>query len=509
MPTHPEAPRLNLDYYRKQAKSLLKAVKAGDREAARRLTQHVPRFGHGSLAGVALHDAQLAIAREQGHASWPRFRAFLEQSQPDLQDLAAKFLDAALSDAAMAEEMLASCPELAAAGLYPALVTGEAERVDHALRENREAAGTKGGPRNWEPLLYVCFSRFARGGSERSAGLLETARLLLRAGADPNASYIHELYPDSPLSCLYGATGLNNNAALGLVLLEAGANPNDGESLYHSTEHPDLECARLLLRHGALPDKANALKHMLDREDSDGVRLLLDAGADPNEVNERGETALHWAIWRGRSVSILSMLLDAGAAINAQRKDGRTAYVIAIRSGQTEAARLLEARGANTELSAVDRFIAECESASPQDLERLLGAPPAAGALPDGGRLLTDLVQSHSTGAVRALLAAGVPVNSRGEHGATALHWACWKGYADLVRLLLDRGSSLTAEDEQFHGTPAGWFGHGTQNCAGHGGDYAEVARALIAAGAKIPAADMPTGRPEVDAVLREHGLIE
>jgi hypothetical protein len=30
----------------------------------------------------------------------------------------------------------------------------------------------------------------------------------------------------------------------------------------------------------------------------------------------------------------------------------------------------------------------------------------------------------------------------------------------------------------------------------------------LISAGTKIPAVDLPTGKQDVDAVLREHGLI-
>ena len=86
MPTHSEATRRNLEYYRKQAKSLLKAVKSGDREAAQRLTHHVRRFHQSSFAGVALCDAQLAIAREQGFASWPRFKTFLEQSALAFQE---------------------------------------------------------------------------------------------------------------------------------------------------------------------------------------------------------------------------------------------------------------------------------------------------------------------------------------------------------------------------------------------------------------------------------------
>jgi ankyrin repeat protein len=93
--------------------------------------------------------------------------------------------------------------------------------------------------------------------------------------------------------------------------------------------------------------------------------------------------------------------------------------------------------------------------------------------------------------------------------GGTALHWACWKGYADLVKLLIDHGASLTIEDPQFHGTPPGWFGHGVQNCHEGAGDYPQVARHLLAAGATIPSCDIPTGNAAVDEVLREYGLID
>ncbi|HSS96693.1 MAG TPA: ankyrin repeat domain-containing protein, partial [Terriglobales bacterium] len=357
---------------------------------------------------------------------------------------------------------------------------------------------------NCQPLIYSCFSRYANARSTRVSQIVETVKVLLRHGANPNTSIILEDFPNMPLSCLYAATGLNNNADLASLLLEAGANPNDGESLYHATEHPDLACMKLLLRYGAEPNEANALKHTLDREDSEGIQILLDAEADPNYSNERGDTALHWAVWRGRSVKIITMLLDRGADINAKRKDGRTPYALAVLGGQQEMATFLKSRGANTDLSELDQFVAASTNFAQQPT-----APSNISALPEYEHLVPHLAAVHNTAAVRGLLATGFPVDARGEHGGTALHWACWKGYADLVKLLLEHHASLDIQDQSFHAPPSGWLHHGTQNCGEPGGDYAEVATLLIAAGDPMKGCNTPTGNVKVDAVLRQHKLIE
>ena len=500
MPNHPEVVRLNLEYYRKQAKALLKASRSGDPGAIQRLRRHLPT----QPALAALHDAQLTIAREQGFSSWPRFRAFIVESNLNFQELVAAFIDAATSDFPKAEKILSAHPKIVGAGFYVALVLGDHQQVDRVLTETPSLTNAKSGPQNCEPLVYVCFSRYANARSDRASEILETARVLLRHGADPNTSFVPEDLPNNPLSCLYAATGLNNNADLGLTLLEAGANPNDGESLYHSTEHPDLACMKLLLRYGAEPNRANALKHILDREDQEAVRLLLDAGADPNWTNERGDTALHWAVWRGRSQDIITALLDRGAAVNAKREDGRTAYSLAILSGQKAIAELLKSRGGHTDLSPLDQFVEASTNTDQQPM-----AASSVRLMPEYAHLIPHLAAVHNTAAVRGLLAAGLPIDARGEHGGTALHWACWKGYADLVKLLIDHNASLDIKDHSFNASPAGWLHHGTQNCGEPGGDYAEVARLLIAAGAPMESCSTPTGKSEVDAVLREHKLIE
>jgi ankyrin repeat protein len=506
MTTHSNLAHLNLEYYRKQAKKLLRAAHAGDAGALARLAV-------AGRSGVPpkeykLHDAQLAIAREEGFVSWPKFQALLAESNLNYQEMAKSFVDAATSDLRRAMAMLSAHPELARAGIWVALVLGDIASVKAVLDSDSGFSTRKGGRDNIEPLVYVCFSRFGNRASGRADAMVETARLLLARGADASTSFTPADLPGNPLSCLYAATGLNNNPELALVLLEAGANPNDGESLYHSTEHADHACTKLLLKFGAKVTGSNALNHMLDREDPEGMRLLLEAGANLAELNHRGETSLHWAVYRRRSFSILEMLLDRGAPLDVRRKDGRTAYALAMQSGQKEAAALLRARGANTELSEVDAFVAAL-SHGDENLRRT-----AADAIretmrsPENAKLLPDLAQNHATESVRALLDAGVPIDSRGDMGETALHWACWKGYADLAKLMVERGASLTIEDAQYHGTPPGWFGHGLRN-SGENGDYVEVARVLVAARAKFSDADVPTGNEAIDAVLRKAGVIK
>jgi len=506
MTTHSNFAHLNLEYYRKQAKKLLKAANAGDAGALARLTAI---SASGARAGdYKLHDAQLAIAREEGFASWPKFQALLTESKLNYEKMAKKFVDAATSDLRRATEMLAANPELAQAGIWAALVLGDVAAVKAVLDNDGGFATRKGGPDGFEPLIYVFFSRFANRVSGRSEAIVETARLLLAHGANASTSFTPPELKDNPLSCLYAATGLNDNPQLALVLLEAGANPNDGESLYHSTEHADHECTKLLLKYGANALRSNALNHMLDREDPVGVKLLLDTGMDLADLNHRGETSLHWAVYRRRSLSILEMLLERGAPLDVRRKDGRTAYALAMQSGQKETAALLRARGANTELSEVDALVAAWSDGDESLRRTTSDAIREKVRSPENAKLLPDLAENHATASVRALLDAGVPIDSRGDMGETALHWACWKGYADLATLLVDRGASLAVQDSKYHATPPGWFGHGIRN-SGERGDYAGVARALVGAHAKFLDADIPTGNEDVDGVLREAGVIK
>ena len=115
------------------------------------------------------------------------------------------------------------------------------------------------------------------------------------------------------LSALYGAAGRNRDAQLTQRLLQAGANPNDGESLYHALESP--ACTQRLLEAGARIAGTHALYRVLDLDRLDVLNALLAHGADPNEAppGESAATAwghpLLWAIRRRRSAAHIEALL--------------------------------------------------------------------------------------------------------------------------------------------------------------------------------------------------------
>lgn len=75
---------MNLEQQKKQAGELLRAIRVGNQDAISRLRRHHSRWTSVDEATVrqlvALHDAQFALAREQGFASWPKLKTYAEPS---------------------------------------------------------------------------------------------------------------------------------------------------------------------------------------------------------------------------------------------------------------------------------------------------------------------------------------------------------------------------------------------------------------------------------------------
>jgi hypothetical protein len=128
--------------------------------------------------------------------------------------------------------------------------------------------------------------------------------------------------------------------------------------------------------------------------------------------------------------------------------------------------------------------------------------PDAAKTISEAdARKLPDAAQTNNTKAVRLMLEAGWPVNTPGDAGATALHWAGFHGNAEMVREILRFHPDLEQKSRDYEGTALSWAIYGSGNGWHRDtGDYVATLRALIGAGATIPphAADLEPS----DAVL-------
>ncbi len=315
-----------------------------------------------------------------------------------------------------------------------------------------------GGPRDWAPILYVSHSVFAP---------VELLRELLARGADPNAVFVNE---HGPMSAVYGAAGVVHDPAMTRALLEAGADPNDNESVYHSCEAESPECLRLLLEHGARVPGTNALAHALDYERPEHVRLLLEAGGDANEA-----AVLVHAVRRGRAPEYLRLLVEHGARLDPE------AYRLAVRRGRHDQAETLAALGVPREADAADEAIGALARGERPELVPELDA--------DAREVVVDAAMDGALEPVVDLYGTEL----RGNLGGTLLHAAAWHGRPDLVEELLARGADVAARAHTQYDTPLGWAVVGSAYAplsgdpfAPTGGEHVAACELLVAAGGEL-----------------------
>ena len=111
--------------------------------------------------------------------------------------------------------------------------------------------------------------------------------------------------------------------------------------------------------------------------------------------------------------------------------------------------------------------------------------------------------------AVRLMLEAGWPVDTKGEYDLTALSWAAWHGNAEMVREILRYHPDLERNDCEYGITALGSALHGSENGWHRDtGDYVATVEALLDAGAKAPkvTADLEASEAVRDALSRREG---
>src|SRR5438477_2626712 len=258
---------------------------------------------------------------------------------------------------ARAEAILAAHPEVAHSDIHTAAILGDDAAVRRFLERDPANATAKGGPRDWDALTHLCFSRYLRLDPRRSDGFVRAAKLLLDAGASANTGWTEPDHQPEPEwePVLYGAAGIAHHPELTALLLAHGANPNDNEVVYHTPESHDNRAMQLLVETGKLTDENLSLMliRKLDWHDFEGVQWLLRHGARPDRPRWRGFAPLHHALARDNSLDIIMQLLEHGAD-PARVENGRSGVTMAAREGRSDVLALFVERGISMELNGVD-----------------------------------------------------------------------------------------------------------------------------------------------------------
>ena len=454
----------NLEHLKNEAKQRLKALRA--------------QAPHAQLT-----EAQLAVARDYGFASWralkahvdevTRKRVFAAARAGDVETVRRAFeggFDPSLTDddgrtvhqigkagGNEAIELLArnfqerrdrpAAVEQAVNAILDAAEKGRADELGRLLDAHLDLIDARGGGFWGRTALHMAAWR------NRAA----CVRLLLDRGADVR---IRD-YGDNAYALHFAADAADLDVVT--LLVEAGSDVV-GEGDDHQVgvlgwatcfARVREDVAEYLLAHGARLNLWSAIA--LDREsDVRGFiardRSLLSARMSRNE---HYRTPLHHAAAKNHP-RMVRLLLDLGADPNASDAIGATALTTASEVHADPAiVAMLDATGVKLDfMSALYLERYEAAEAMLKDDPSRLG--------PDGRdtMALHLSVSKRNAGAVRWLIAHGVDVNAkRGlwDCNATALHTTAESGAIDIARMLLDAGADPNIRDDKYNATVLGW----------------------------------------------------
>jgi cytohesin len=261
-----------------------------------------------------------------------------------------------------------------------------------------------------------------------SMGHTEAVRLLLAHGAHPD---VRNKVQHTPLATACA----NGYPEIAHLLVQAGAPVGIVEAAYLGdvamlkrllAGSEDIEAQNAA---GVTPlMAASACGHI------ECVRYLLEQGADPNTENNNGQRPLTWAVAKAH-VRVIHLLIDAGADVNAvSRKFDSTPLYSAVAYGSVACVEALLARGADPTIAGHGgrTLLHQCAYNSSSRLVK-------DGAMPRIAALLLD---------------AGADIEAKDNLHYTPLIAAAYRGSADIVRLLLERGADVRASGQEGYATP-------------------------------------------------------
>jgi len=463
----------NLEYLKKEAKELLRGM------------------GQGKLA-----DAQHALANQYGFASWPKLKVYVES----LSLTPGEALTAAIrnQDAARVSDLLARHPDLRAHideplanyghgqhALFAAVQRSDRATIDVLLRAGADIrkrtewwAGGFGVLDDCDPgLAGFLEERGAIVDAHAAARLGMIGKLRDLAAADSNV--VHARGADGRTPLHFAST-----VEIAEFLLAGGADIDARDANHEST--PAQHMIRVFQKRHYPRDRQEVARYLVARGcrtdlllaaalgDADLVRRHLDA--DPECIRMAASDA--WFPKQDARAAGTIYIEALGA--------GRTAHAAARDFGHEDVVQLLMER-----TPADLKLALACELGDEAAFQDYLAMhPDAVSSLTDEERRkLPDAARSHNVRAVRLMLAAGWPVDTRGEMGATALHWASFNGDAETTRAILEFHPALELQSLEESGTALCWALFGSGNgWSRDRGDFPGTVRALLGAGATVPA---------------------
>lgn len=270
--------------------------------------------------------------------------------------------------------------------------------------------------------------------------------------------------PTRRQSGLYGtalqAAAMNGNAKIVAMLIEAGADVNDIDSLgqtplHRAAYYKHLDVITCLTKSGADLEAIDSEGHspvllaalMGDRE----IFECLFASSTRSFTNSAvmKQRSLHLASQNGR-IDIIKYLILKQIHPEVQDENGQTALFIAASNGQCSTVRFLIENGSNILCRAHNACTALHLAAASDhdDVARLLITSGADMLAVDnrGWSALHCAAARRRSKVVYLLMEQGAPPNLQDYSGKTALHLAVSEGNSETVIILLNNGANINAK---------------------------------------------------------------
>ncbi len=475
----------SLEYLRKQAKQLQRTTSQGK-----------------------LADAQHALAREYGFADWAKLKSYvITLGLPPAEALTAAIRD---QGAQRVRKLLESHPELRANineplpnygfgqhALFAAVQRSDRATIDVLLdaganihKRTEWWAGGFGVLDDCDPgLVDFLVERGAVIDAHAAVRLGMISKLTELVAADQNV--VHAKGGDGQTPLHFASTVeiaqflLDHGAEIDALDVDHESTPAQymlrvEQKRHYPRDRQDV--ARYLVSRGCRTDllmatalgDVNLVRHHLDTDPA-CIRMSVSEAWFPKKDPRAGGTIYIWML---------------GA--------NRTAHVVARDFGHEQVFELLMERTPEDLKLAL-----ACELGDESTFQDYLARnPDATKTLSDAERRkLPAAAQSNNTKAVQLMLEAGWPVNTPGEMGATALHWAGFNGNAEMTRDILRFHPDIETKSREYAGTALSWAlyasGNGWHRSTG---DFVGTVRALLDAGAALP--PDPEALEPSDAVL-------